>query len=82
MTSNYTECGVEAYHSGDQIVFEKQIILSYGANDASDLVYRHDVESYTVQCFLDRKLTETLNINVKDRVVNNPFLSMQNTTPT
>eukprot|EP00111_Clytia_hemisphaerica_P001320 TCONS_00003771-protein len=75
MTSNYTECGVEAYHSGDEIVFEKQIIISYGPKDDLDLIYRHSYDNFTVQCFLDRRLTEELNIDVKDRVSANPFLN-------
>ncbi|XP_066930347.1 cuticlin-6-like isoform X3 [Clytia hemisphaerica] len=73
MTSNYTDCGVEAYHSGDQIVFEKQIIVLYGKNE-SNLIYRHSAETYSVQCTLDRRLTEKLNINVKD-IGTNPYLN-------
>uniref|UniRef100_A0A7M5TQX6 ZP domain-containing protein n=1 Tax=Clytia hemisphaerica TaxID=252671 RepID=A0A7M5TQX6_9CNID len=75
MTSNYTDCGVEAYHSGDQIVFEKQIIILYGPKDDSDLIYRHSNDNFTVQCFLDRRLTEKLDIDVKDRDTTNPFLN-------
>ena len=67
IASNYTDCGIEAYHEGDQIAFEQTILVEYGSRSESALVYRYFNTSYKIKCLLDRNVTTQLQINVKDR---------------
>ncbi|XP_066936885.1 serine-rich adhesin for platelets-like, partial [Clytia hemisphaerica] len=72
MWTNYTSCGVEAYHVGDSIAFEKTLMVNYGSKDHSSVVYRYISSSYKVKCFLDRKVVQKLEINVQDVIESNP----------
>ena len=67
IASNYTDCEIKAYHEGDQIAFEQTILVEYGSQSPSSLVYRYFNSSYKVKCVLDRNVTADLIIDVKDR---------------
>ncbi|XP_066926759.1 serine-rich adhesin for platelets-like [Clytia hemisphaerica] len=75
MWTNYTSCGVEAYHVGDSIAFEKTLMVNYGSKDHSSVVYRYISSSYKVKCFLDRKVVQKLEINVQDVIESNPDIN-------
>uniref|UniRef100_A0A7M5WXB5 Uncharacterized protein n=1 Tax=Clytia hemisphaerica TaxID=252671 RepID=A0A7M5WXB5_9CNID len=66
MESNFTDCGIKAYYIGDNIAFEQTIVIEYGSKSLSSVVYRYLTSSHVVKCFLDRKITQKLNINVQD----------------
>ena len=70
--TNYTDCGVEAYHVGESIAFEQTLIVDYRSKDHSSVVYRYISSSYKVKCFLDRRVIQKLEINVKDITEENP----------
>ena len=72
IASHFEDCGIEAYHEGDQIAFEQAILVEYGSKSFSSLVYRYFNSSYKVKCFLDRNVTTELqHINVKNRIIGN-----------
>ena len=79
MKSNFTGCGTKAYYVGDSIAFEQTIVIEYGSKSPlSVVVYRYLTSSHLVKCFFDRRITEKLNINVKDVHEEAPSLSKSN----
>ena len=73
--SNYTECGMKIYHVGDTIAFEQEILVEYGSKDQSSSIYRFLSAFFTVKCFLDRKITQSMNISVQEYVEISPTIS-------
>ena len=67
IASNYTDCGIEAYHEGDKIAFEQTILVEFGSKSQSSLIYRYFNSSFKIKCVLDRNVTTDLQIDVKDR---------------
>ena len=77
LASNYTDCGVQAKHYGnDSIVFEHKINVEYGTKaDPQNRVYRSKISSHTVKCFFDRKVNHELHMNVTDQAMESQTIS-------
>lgn len=67
ITSPLDDCGIQAFTEGDKIVFEQTIVVEYGTNDKHNLIYRYFNDSYDVKCYMDRNVTQKLDISVKER---------------
>ncbi|XP_066920704.1 uncharacterized protein [Clytia hemisphaerica] len=66
--SNYTQCGIQTSYSGDNIIFEQKLIVSYGSKNQPRLVYRSPTRySYRFKCILNRNINSKLNMDVEDK---------------
>ena len=76
--SNYTQCGIKSSEEGDSIAFEQKLIVEYRTKNQPP-VYRSPITfSYRVKCYLKRKVTEKMNIEVEDEIHNYPSISELN----
>lgn len=48
--SSYKSCGVDVFQRGDDIVYNQTILLTYGTNPDSPLVYREEDITFAVEC--------------------------------
>ena len=59
--SNYNSCGIQVFQRESDIVYNQTILLTYGNNPESDLVYREEVISFNVECMKQNNLTVNLD---------------------
>ena len=59
--SSYNSCGIQVFQRGFDIVYNQTILLTYGKNPKSDLVYREEVITFDVGCTKINNLTVNLD---------------------
>ena len=68
--ATYNTCGIDIFERGDDIVYNQTVLLTYGINPKSDLVYREEVIKFDVECKKMSNLTVYLealgHINVTE----------------
>ena len=78
INSSYNECGIKAFASwkdggrNGEIIYNQTIVVVYGKNPNSTIVYREEKDEFHVKCQLNRRpyeQTEITNISEKESVL-------------
>jgi len=55
--ASYKSCGIDVFQRGDDIVYNQTVLLTYGSNPDSQLVYREEDITFAVECTKRRNST-------------------------
>ena len=67
VSSNFSDCGMLVEESGEDMIFHATVVVEYGSESASKVIYRYFKDTYDLKCILDRNITADLKLDVKDR---------------
>ena len=55
--ASYESCGIEVFQRGGDIIYNQTVLLTYGKNPDSELVFREEDITFAVQCVKGRNST-------------------------
>lgn len=65
ISSNYSDCGIDVYEDGNNIIYNQTVVITYGENPTNSIIQRVETDQFKLRCEKTRNFTKTADtINV------------------
>lgn len=62
LVADYNECGIDVYQNNSVITYNQTVMVSYGENPASSVIFRVNYDEYSLKCHKSNNLTASMDV--------------------